>query len=334
MSIELSYRERYTRRLLWGATAAVALLFLLASHLPFRVAGEIGSSRATETLERWSAFSHERARLFAERDQREDSVEIALLDIRTGDEGPEYELELRAADGTVGEAFSWASSALQGFDLRDYFIAGHLPYRPVGDIAFIEGTPHLFALIPQAKPGNEWLTLVLGPPLESEYGKVRGRGRLLAVIKKGELVYASNPELDAAALESDSQLAGLLENVAGYEKALTANLNVMDGRPAVIAPLKDFDQWEVTGAHILARETHADRQSLWAITVALLAAALAAGVFYLVGRSLMREDGGFGTATAMAASTAGIVCGAAICSGSASVWQKKPSRRRRNRWVG
>ncbi|HUX07795.1 MAG TPA: sugar ABC transporter permease [Acidobacteriota bacterium] len=316
---EYKGRERYSRGLFLVSLGFVVLLAAIAALLPFRYAGDRSGAKTSTLLENWGRHLYNAALDFAGKRAIADAVPVARLSLPSGS-GRRFEVDLGAVGGSADVAAVWAQNALKGFDAEDYFIDGKLPLRRIGDIVYIDGRPYLFAISP-AEPirDTQNIELTLGPALTDDFLRLQGEGWRLAVVRGDNVVYSTEPRLPGGTLPEDEQLRKALAASFEFDTAAAINLEILDGSTAIVAPLKDFDQWDVIGAFVLARSSRPERDSPVAWLIALAGFVLAAGAFALTGRQLNSGMNDGGLLAPVALLIAGVVL-AALVLVSLGIW--------------
>ena len=284
---EYKVRERYSRGLFRVSLALVVLLAALAAFLPFRYAGDRSSAKTALLLENWGRHLYTAAQDFAGRSNSRDSLTIERLQLTPSGSTTAFDVDVAAVGESADVAAAWAQKTLEGFDLSDYLIDGKLPARNIGDIAYIDGQPFLLAVTPPPDNGDgRKIRLTLGPSLNGDFDRLQNDGWKLTVVRSGRVAYASDPRLPVGALPQNGQLRTALAATAEFETTEIFDLDILDGQTTTVAPLKDFDQWNVIGAFILTRSSLPERGSPLAWLLALAAFVLAVGFFALAGRQL------------------------------------------------
>ncbi len=289
MNAEREPIDSYLRRLFVGATLTILVLAGLAALLPQRFAAELFERKAKLLLESWGERIADRAQLFAQAAREDEGDFVRLSSVRSRSSGRTFQLSILAEAEPRPLAGAWADGGMRGFEIDDYLIEGSLPQRAVGDQLYLDGSPHLIALLPGEGDGRA--ALRIGPSLSRDFELVQVTDWKLAVVRAGNVAYSSDDSLRTGTSPADPQFLDMLQSVAADETSRLVRLGVLGNRLCVVAPLKDFDRWNVIGSAILIRTAPPAHEDFSATALALFSVLLAAVPFALAGLGRLPERG-------------------------------------------
>lgn len=281
MSNKQATLQGYNRRLFVGSVILVLVLLSVAACLPYRFAGEASATKTDRLLQTWSKHIHAATTDFVQSVSKEDVLEVSRVETQSGSGLEKITINILAVRDSYPIARQWVEKNLTGFDPSDYFIDGNQPDRRIGDLLFINGVPYLLAIEPSAIE-NEF-TLFIGPSLLEDFERLQGEDRTLTVIRKSAVLYSSEDTLSAGDRIRERDLLDALDQMVTSENLQLGRFKTFKDRYCAIAPLKDFDQWDVKGAYVLVRRQPTLSENIWTAALSLLAVALGTAFFVFIG---------------------------------------------------